>query len=310
MITILLNLLAKIALLILLGFVLCRMGYMSEDFQKSLTFFMMNVACPASLLTTAGNAFDPSESAGMLFIFVVGILFHLVALAIARPISRRLPLTSREQDAYVVMSVFSNTAFVGFPLALELMGSTGLLYAVIFNLAWVLMFFSIGISIFSGQGTFNLKEVLKMPVTLMSVVSILIYVSPLRITGVLLDTLNSVGAMVVPICMMLIGCSLVNVSPLDILRSGKSWLVAALKLFIFPLLMLLAMWLIPGIPNNVKLACCLMSCLPSGSLSVVLARQYGCNPVYCSQTVVQSTLLMIVTIPVYLGFASSLFPVI
>ena len=56
-----LNLLLKISLLILLGYFLCRMGHMPESFQKQLTFFMMNGACPISLLTTAGNTFWPGS---------------------------------------------------------------------------------------------------------------------------------------------------------------------------------------------------------------------------------------------------------
>ncbi len=310
MLAVLLNLTGKIALLIAVGYFLSRKKIITEEFQKGLTDFMMKVALPANVMTTAGNAFSPEESKNLLLVAAVGLSFHLLTLVLARLISRRLPLSERGRDALVVMAVFANTAFIGFPLASELMGSKGLLYAVVFNLCWLLTFFTIGISIFSGQRNFSPRAILKVPVTAASFLAIVIYVSPLRLSGFVLDAVSTLGGMVVPISMMIIGCSLVKVNPLDILRDLKSWMVSLLRLIVFPLLMLLLMRLIPGIPNMVKLTCCLMSSLPSASLCVVMAQQYDCEPVYTSRAVVQGMLLMIVTIPLYLGFAASLFPVI
>ena len=83
-----------------------------------------------------------------------------------------------------------------------------------------------------------------------------------------------------------------------------------MKLIFFPVIMMVLMLVIPGIPNIVKVICCLISCIPSGSLCVVFAQQYDCEPEYASRAVVQSMLVMLITIPVYLGIATSVFPVL
>ena len=310
MVTILLGLTGKITVLIAVGYFLRRRGIITEEFQKGLTDFMMKVALPANVLTTAGNAFSPEESKDLLMVVLIGLSFHLITLALARLVSKRLPMGGRARDALTIMATFANTAFIGFPLASELMGAKGLLYAVVFNLCWLLTFFTLGISIFSGRRSFRLKDLFRVPVTAASFAAILIYLSPLRLSGFVLESLTALGGMVVPISMMIIGCSLVKIKPMDILRDLPSWMVSLLRLIVFPLLMLLAMRQLPGIPNMVKLTCCLMSCLPSASLCVVMSQQYDCEPEFASRGVVQGMLLMIVTIPLYLGLASSLFPVV
>lgn len=58
MINILLNLMGKIALLVALGYILRRREIITAQFQKDITDFMMKVALPANVLTTANNVFS------------------------------------------------------------------------------------------------------------------------------------------------------------------------------------------------------------------------------------------------------------
>ena len=60
MLSILLNLVAKIALLMLLGYFLRKREIITEQFQKDITSFMLKVALPANVLTTAITHFPGS----------------------------------------------------------------------------------------------------------------------------------------------------------------------------------------------------------------------------------------------------------
>ena len=123
------------------------------------------------------------------------------------------------------------------------------------------------------------------------------------------DTLSTLGNMVVPLSMLLIGCSLVQVRLGQILLDPYSYFISALRLAVFPLIVLGALCLIPGVPNLVALTCCLAACLPSASLCVVFAQQYNCEPAYASRAVVQGMLLMIGTVPLFMSLAIAAFPV-
>lgn len=308
MLEILLNLMGKVALLVALGYVLTRRGLLTERFQKDLTAFMMQVALPANVLTTASNPFSAALSKNLLLTVAVALVYYIAALALTSLVGRALPLERRERAMFTLMAVFANTAFLGFPLISELLGQEGLLYAVVFNMVWLVFFFTIGISMVSMQRQIRIKSILSMPVTIASLAAVVLYVSPFRFPVFIQDTLSTLGSMVVPISMLLIGCSLVPIRPVEILKDPWSYAVNVLRLAVFPLAVLGILCLIPGVPHLVALVCAVMCCLPSASLSVVFAQQYDCAPAFASRAVVQGMVLMIVTIPLFITLAVTALP--
>ena len=308
MISILLNLGGKIALLILLGYFLRKYNIITEQFQKDVTSFMLTVALPANVLTTANNPFSRGLSSNLLMTAIIAAAYYSLSLLLTRTISRFLPLSEGGRVVFTTSCVFANTAFVGFPLATELMGSEGLMYAVIFNMVWIVFFYTIGISMLSGQKTIRLKTLFTMPVSVASICAVLIYLSPFRFPALIQDTLSTLGAMVAPISMMVVGCSLVHIRPIDILKDGYSYFVSVMRMVVLPVCVLMVLKLIPGIPNIVAAACCLACCLPSASMNVVFSQEYDCEPQYASRAVVQGTLLMIITVPLFMTFVLTAFP--
>lgn len=308
MITILLNLVGKIALLMLLGYFLRKHNIITEQFQKDITGFMLKVALPANVLTTANNPFSRELSANLLLTVIIAVAYYIASLLLTWLISRVLPLSQSGRMVFRTSCVFANTAFIGFPLATELMGSEGLLYAVIFNMVWIIFFYTVGISQLSGQRTVRLKTLFTMPVSVASICAVVLYVSPIRFPGFIQDTLSTLGGMVAPISMLVVGCSLVQIHPLDILKDGYSYFVSILRMVVLPAAMLLILKLLPGIPNMVAVTCCLACCLPSASMTVIFAQEYDCDPQYASRAVVQGTLLMVVTVPLFMTLVMSLFP--
>lgn len=309
MFTILLNIMGKIAILVALGYFLRKKEIINQQLQDGLTSFMMKVALPANVLTSANNVFSLELSRNLLIVVAVAVCYYVAALVFTRAVERLLPLSEKGRTLFSLMAVFANTAFIGFPLAEELMGSEGLLYAVVFNMVWILFFFTIGVAMISGQKKFQLKSIFQVPVSVASIIAILLYVSPFRFPYFIQDTLSTLGNMVVPLSMLLIGCSLVQVRLGQILLDPYSYFISALRLAVFPLIVLGALCLIPGVPNLVALTCCLAACLPSASLCVVFAQQYNCEPAYASRAVVQGMLLMIGTVPLFMSLAIAAFPV-
>lgn len=198
MLEILLNLMGKVALLVALGYFLTKRGLLTDRFQKDLTAFMMKVALPANVLTTAANPFSPDLSQNLLLTVGIAVVYYAASFAFTLSVRRFLPLDEKGRSMFTLMAVFANTAFLGFPLITELLGQEGLLYAVVFNMVWLVFFFTIGISMVSGQRQIRLRSILSMPVSLASLAAVVIYVSPFRFPAFIQDTLSTLGAMVVP----------------------------------------------------------------------------------------------------------------
>ena len=291
------NLFIKIFLMIAFGYLLKKKQVITPELQKGVTNLLLKAILPVSILASANAEFTKGASENMLYMTAIGAGYYVCALILMTVLSKLLPLKRSAKYIFVTMSVFANTAFVGFPLTMELFGSEGMIYAVIYNLFYQAFFFTYGVNLLSGSiGGFRLKSLYTNTVTIASVVSIGIFLSPFRFPTAVAGAFSSVGSMTVPVSMLIIGCSLADIKIIDILKDGYSYLVSALRLLIFPVCMLFLLRLLKA-PPNIVAAATVMTALPSGSLNAIYAEQYGCEPEYATRTVVQTMVFMIATLP-------------
>lgn len=305
---IIISLIVKIAIMIALGYFLKKINIITESLQKGLTDILLKAILPLSILASANYAFSGALLHGMLIVAAAALGFYVIGLTGMTLFSRKLSLPQNEQRIIVTMTVFANTGFVGFPIMTALFGQQGLLLAVIFNMFYNLFMYTYGINMLSGKAGFDWKSILLNPITIASAASILIFVSPFRFPTILASPIDDIGAMSVPISMIIMGASLARIPLLDILKDKYSYLVSGIRLVVFPLLMLLVMRLL-SVSAQTATVCVLMAALPCGTMNVIFAEKYDCAPDFASRTVVQSLVLMIITLPLMILLTNIVFPV-
>jgi predicted permease len=84
------------------------------------------------------------------------------------------------------------------------------------------------------------------------------------------------------------------------------YLVTALRCFIFPLIFMLVLWLLP-LDRTMCMGVTILAACPSGSLAAVLAKQCNMEEKLASQAVAHSTLFIVISIPLMLGLAQKLY---
>jgi hypothetical protein len=303
---VLLTLMGKIVVMILIGFILKKTGIITDDGQKAFSKFLLKATLPASILASSGEELSGELSSGLAKTAVIAFFYYVAAIIISVFISKRLNAEDKTKKVFITMSVFANTGFLGFPLCLELYGNEGMLYAVIYNSFFQLFMFTYGIYLISSSGKFNLKELFKNPVTIASFVSIAIFLSPFRFPEFLQSALESVGGITTPLSMIIIGCTLCGMDLKELFKDKYSYLVSALRLVIFPAAMILVLSFL-GLPKTVAATCAVITALPCGSLNVILAEEYDCNPEFAARTVVQSMVFMAVTVPCVIYISNLVF---
>jgi len=305
---IILALIVKIAVMIALGYFLKKINIITESLQKGLTDILLKAILPLSILASANYVFSGPLFHGMLVVAAAALGFYVIGLIGMTLFSKTLSLPANEQKIIVTMTVFANTGFVGFPIMTALFGQQGLLLAVVFNMFYNLFMYTYGINMLSGKAGFDWKSILLNPINIASAASILIFVSPFRFPAILASPIDDIGAMSVPISMIIMGASLAKIPLLDILKDKYSYLVSGIRLVVFPLLMLLVMRIL-CVSAPTATVCVLMAALPCGTMNVIFAEKYDCAPDFASRTVVQSLVLMIITLPLMILLASIVFPV-
>lgn len=108
---------------------------------------------------------------------------------------------------------------------------------------------------------------------------------------------RSAGGCTTATTMILIGTMLADVSTRDMLQKDTA-LISVVRLGLMPLIVMVGCK-IAGINQFLSGVCVLMTGMPAGSTSAILAAKYGCDYVFATKCVVVTTLLSMVTIPLW-----------
>lgn len=302
---ILFSLLLKIALMIAMGYVLFKKGLITEAFKKQLSFFLIDVVMPICILSTGNIPFSRELLANMLLCAVISLMYYGASIVVLRLFLRKASLPKEEKALVILVDVFANTAFMGFPIVLSLLGEEGMLYAIIYNISFNIFMFSYGKTLVKGKANIDFKEILLDPSMIASFLFILIFVSPLSLPSVLWETMDMISAMMVPMSMIIIGCNLAASSVKDILCSPLCYLSSFIRLIALPLAMMAVVKAF-HIQTVLAAALVILTSLPSAAMNVILAEQYECRPELASDMVIHTMVFGSITLPVLLLMCSRL----
>ncbi len=209
-IEILVDLMVKIVFMAGLGFVMNKTGLLPEAVQKALSEILLCVVMPMNMLAVGNSAFEARLAQNMLL--GAGILagYYVLVIALSLLAGRLRCADKRDTQIFTAAIAFANVAFIGFPVAQGLFGSEGLLYAMVGQMVFQVLIYSVGVRLIAGAG-FTFRQFITQPLTIAVVVSVAIFVSPLRLPAPLLGAVRQVGDMTAPISLFIIGASLAKI---------------------------------------------------------------------------------------------------
>lgn len=300
------KLFGQIFLMMGFGFAFTKYGVIQKGMQDNLSKFLMKVVLPINIISSAGQKFTLENAWGMAEILLIGIAYYLVSLGILSTVTKCWASNRDFRGMFINLAVFANVGFIGFPVLGKLYGDTGTLFAVAYNICYQLMFFSYGLLLIQGQGKITLKKLFGNSIIYVSIGSMLLYFSGLRFPDFIQSTISSIGSMMTPLSMILIGAEIAHIKYTEILKDRYSFIVSGLRLLVFPLVVAMILKLC-GIDRTVAISAVLLTALPSGSLTVIAAQENGKNTAFAARAVAQSTILTLATLPVLSMFANFLF---
>lgn len=297
----LLTSLFQMFLMILLGFFLRKKEVITAEGVSELSRLLVAVILPLSVFASGNESCDPHLAYSLIESAVIVFAYYILAFVISFLIYKVFQKNKARLGVSITMSVFANIGFMGMPLAKILYGSDGLLIAVIYNLIYNLFLFTVGIRCFGGSSwTFSWRETFLDPLTISSVVAIVLFISPYKIPDVINSVVVQIGDMTAPISMLIIGAQMVNADWKRVFASFDSYLVCIIRLLVFPLLMLFV--LKQFVTDSVLIGTIvLLTALPIGSLNAIFAEKYDADVAYVNETLILSLILSVVTIPIVMG---------
>ena len=289
----------KIFVFLLLGFALNKSKIINSTGERALSDILLKAVLPFMIINSSQHTYSTDAVNGMITCAAFAIGYYAISLIALRLSLKKVNILEDEKRIMITCTVFANTGFVGFPLMEALYGSYGLLLAAVFNLCYNLFFYTYAVYLFSKKPRFALLDMFKSSVSVASLVAIVMFIIPWRMPGFIADTFKLIGDMTVPMSMMVMGSMLASVNIKKLLTDKKAYVVSALRLLVFPALMMGAVMLASNwitVMPETKSVVVLMCALPCGSMNVIFAENYDVAPHFSARTVSLSMVFMLVTI--------------
>ncbi|MDP5030388.1 AEC family transporter [Paraglaciecola sp.] len=200
-----------ISLIIVLGVVLKRIGWINDEFAQVGSRLVFNLTLPALLFVNIATTDLTSHFP--LFLIIVAGLFMLGSFVLMHGIALYIP-TQFSRGAFVQGACRGNMAIVGLALAANAFGEQVLPLASMYLAALV-----IPVNIFSiltlyyhqsaaPSGKTVLLSVLKNPLAIAIFIAIIIALLSIKLPKVLIDTGDYLARMTLPLALLCVGASI------------------------------------------------------------------------------------------------------
>ncbi len=289
-----------LVLLMLIGFGCAKAGWIDSAFSQKASRLVMNVFLPATILNAAlGGAGSMTRGELAVAAAAVFVMFFLGG-GLGWLAARILPFQGRDRSIAWLSVFFMNNMFIGFPVVQALFGDRAVFCASLSNLPFNLLLYTVGVASLragEGRGKLRFREILTPPL-LATLAAVVIFLTGLTLPALAADTLSALGAVTVPMSMVVVGVSLSHVPMKQALLDGRSWGVSLVRLLLCPL----AAWLVLGLflpGDSLTLGVLvIISACPSAAMITILSVRFGADDALASKINFLSTILCAVTLPV------------
>ncbi|MCC8097817.1 MAG: AEC family transporter [Eubacterium sp.] len=285
-------------ILIFTGFGCVKAGVIKAESKKVFSDLLIYLIVPAMIINSYTSGFDPEVFSNLIQAFALSTLFLITGLIIT--FAAGLKLKDKNAPIAKFACIFSNAAYMGFPLIEALFGSEGLIYASAYVTVFNILIWTIGYGMVSKKS--DMKEIIKSICTTPAVISVIlgliIFLCRITVPEVIVKPLSYIGSMNTPLSMIIIGIIIANSAPAAIIKNKLIVFVIVLRMAVIPVVCFGTFYFlnIRGTVPNIVL---LLEACPSAAMTSVFAVQYGYDENLAAGAVVITTFLSIITLPLF-----------
>lgn len=286
--------------IMLLGLLLRRMGIVNDTGKALLSDLVIQVTLPASILKSFQMEFDRQILMSCLMICITAVCIQIGSWMLGTVLYTRFPDRRRKVLQYA--TICSNAGVLGNPIAEGIFGGLGLLYASIYVIPQRVFMWSVGLIYFTEAPDKKtlIKKVATHPCILSVAIGFLLMLTQLPLPNFINMTIKNVAGANTFLAMMLVGVILAEV-PFRDLPGRETFYYSFVRLILVPGLVLFCCRIakLDALVTGVSVV---LSGMPAASVTAVMASKYGKDDVFATKCVVLTTVLSMLTVPVWCLF--------
>jgi len=298
---------APVFFIILTGFIIRRIGWLTREADHSLLRVCVNVLMPCLILDSVLGNPALSKIENVTLPPLIGFSTFLIGYLVALPAGRLLRLNENQARTFSFTVGSYNYAYIPLPLVLAFCPreTTGVLFT--HNLGVEIAFWTAGIGVLTGSSLRNgWTKIFNPPVfALLGALLLNACHGAEWLPGFMLKSAHITGQSAVPLSLILTGATLA-----DLLRHTWPRLTGAtpacaifLRMALLPLLSLLLAKYLPC-SIELKRIIVIQAAMPAAMLPIVISKHFGGDATTALQVVISTSLVGLLTIPFWirLGF--------
>jgi predicted permease len=278
------------------GFYARRTSMLNAGVNRGLAEILLNITMPCMIVGAFNLAFDAAMIHLAAQVLLASVVLHGAVFFISGWIYR-----SQAPDKAKILrftAIFSNCAFMGYPVLQSVYGKAGVFYGSIFTVPFIISLWTVGVFLFHGRRdtAVSWQKVAINPGILAVLAGLILFIFQVKLPVPLMRACDLLGAMTTPLAMILIGSMLAEIHWKELMSGKAVYLAAAVRLIAIPLMTFMVL-LAFGVRGIVLGVCVISAAMPAAANTAAFAEKFGADALFASRCVFISTLFSILTIP-------------
>ena len=294
--------------IVVVGYIAGKLGYMGGTFDKRLSKVVIDIACPALILSSAMTGTLPDRRY-ILPLLLISAITYILLTAVALWLPRLLTKKKEDEGPIGFALMFGNVGFMGYPIVASIFGHEAVFYAAVLNVVNTFVVFTIGTMLIVGKNQEPseaekemsrkkmLRKVLYSTPMLSAYMTMLIVALEIKdIPAWVSQPLTMIGNITVPAALLIIGSSMSQLPLRAMLGNRTVYATTLLRLALLPVGVHFLMRLVGFDPFVVNINT-LVIAMPVATYGTILCLKYGKDTTMITEVTFITTLVSMVTIP-------------
>ena len=294
-----------ITILVAIGIYLYKRKVIDNTTSQKISVIIMDICNPALILASMLSGNVSATHADLIEALIIGALFYifLVILGFILPIILRVERDN--QRFFNLMTVYTNVGFIGIPVARAILPENAILYVIVCNVMYSLLFYTHGITILGrGKEKMNLKKVLS-PGTIMALLALVVFWFDLKPPLIISSSISYIGNATVFLSMALLGVSIARSDITKGLKNIRIWAYILIRMILVPVVLFFILRA-AHCDDITILGICLMAEMPIGNLPLIQSEKMGEDTELLSSAITVSTIASMATITVLMSIFTTM----
>ncbi|MBQ8710650.1 MAG: AEC family transporter [Bacteroidaceae bacterium] len=298
--------------IVVVGYIAGKLGYMGGTFDKKLSKVVIDITCPALILSSAMTGELPDRRY-ILPLLGISVLTYVLLTGVALLLPRFLTKKKDDEGVIGFAMMFGNVGFMGYPIVASIFGHEAVFYAAVLNVVNTFTVFTIGTMLVVGknQSTVEEKEmsrkkmlrkVLYSTPMLSAYLTMLIVALEIKdIPEFISQPLTMIGNITVPAALLIIGSSMSQLPLRALLGNGTIYTTTLMRLAVLPVGIHYLMTLL-GFSSFVVGINTVVIAMPVATYGTILCLRHGKDTTLITEVTFITTLLAMISIPLLVTF--------